>query len=127
VTFEPADVDAKGWLHAVYHDRLAYNTEVDWGFPPQKRSFTLFRESWSEREQGFLRWPRRGSNTQLAISLLREDEAEPGVADAPEMRWRFLLTPGTYRIRPGESLVYYRRKDPDGSVVEASINVQRVR
>jgi hypothetical protein len=43
------------------------------------------------------------------------------------LRTGMLAKPGTYRLRPGESLVYFRGRDGAGDLREGKITVERVR
>jgi hypothetical protein len=55
--------------------------------------------------------------------LTSSEERDAGIDDSPAIQRRWVLEKGSYRMRPGERLVLYRRVRPGGEVFEGTIDV----
>jgi hypothetical protein len=112
-----------GMLSITYDETISYGTSVSWTHPAARGTqFSIF--DWGGGSRQFPHWPRTERDQTWAIYLNSEEERARGVGDSPEIRQRWLLQKGTYRIRPGERLVLTRWQAPDGTVLESAIEVR---
>ena len=118
-TVRSVEVGPDGKLTLTYDDVITYDTTVTWTIS----GGLGLTDSWDHGRNGFLRWPRKDQRT-LSFFLTTDEELEKRMGDAPVIRERLLLKEGTYRIRAGERLEYYRRTNPDGTVVSWHIKVE---
>lgn len=118
--------DLTGEIQGYCHEVLPYRSELEWVFPPGTGEDHPYRVFWDQYSPRFLRWPSRPIPGQMIFPLATPEETkkewELKTYDSYHQRW--LLAPGTYRLRVGEDLVYYRRTEPSGNVVEARIRVR---
>ena len=112
-----------GMLSITYDETISYGTNVIWMHPASRGTqFTMF--DWEGGSRQFPHWPRTERQLTWAIYLNSEEERARGIGDSPEIRRRWLLQKGTYRIRPGERLVLTRWQEPDATALESAIEVR---
>jgi hypothetical protein len=126
LTVDAIEVDDDGWIRMRYRARIAYDTELHHGLSIRKEGLTsMSRTSLESCAPRFLRWPRTETGAMIATPGLAATPVLPdGRPDLPALRARLVLTPGTYRLRPAEELVYYRGKSRDGQDIEGVITLQ---
>ena len=119
--------EPSGVVYVLFKDRIAYGTQMVWERAPliSVGDGLYFSDgtSWSTRPGGNLRWPKEEIRRQDAYWLSTSEEREAGFKDMNALRSRLLLKPGTYRLRIGEKLVYYRRPLEGGRFAEGRISV----
>ena len=116
-----------GRFRIEYEDRLVYGWGAYWQYNrPNGR--TSSGDFWSFQDKPFLRWPRTSKENEHEYVATLEEGPPGTLADEATLRRRILIKPGTYRIHPGEKLVFYRGEQRDGylleGVVEMSPDVQ---
>jgi hypothetical protein len=125
LTIAEVSVSPDGMLELGYDQELSYGTTVEWVNLPDEDGWTGSSSTgWDNMNPRFLRWPRRRLNTQSWIPILIPREYLGINVDLDTLQQRVLLKAGTYRIRSGESLVYYRGTRSDGRVAEGRIRVK---
>jgi hypothetical protein len=112
----------QGLVTVTYDETLTYGTWVNWMYDTT-RGITANTYGWDQGGRKFPRWPRREQDRTLAFYLTSAEERAKGIADSSEIRQRWVLEPGVYRIRPGDRLVLSRRKWSDGKPFETTIGV----
>ena len=118
ITFTSAEFKPDGMLEFHYNDRLSYGAAVRWRNADPSEELVVevsTEDSWSQREGGFLRWPR--TLKDLSSRSLHATEKGP-------KQGTLLITPGTYRLRPGERLVYFRAIGRKGAAEELLIEAR---
>jgi len=112
-----------GNVTVTYDEVLTYDTTASWEHSIEVRSGGTLQQTWDHMPPGFLRGPRRSQNLTFGFWLTTQAERAERMPDSPALRERLLLKAGTYRIRSGDRLEYYRRTDPDGDVTPWNIEV----
>jgi hypothetical protein len=127
LTIHSVEFDPEGLVNLTYDDAICYGTSI---FLKSSSSATSEistggeLESWESRRGGVLRWPRKKQAQVLGFWLVTDEERAKGIADSPAARQRLLLKEGTYRIRQGDRLIYYRRQEPNGTVTSRFIEAR---
>jgi hypothetical protein len=125
ITIDSISFDPRGNVTLEYHDRLAFGTAMFWIFPAESGTTGPVMDDWRRRTPGFLRWPRTNPGATLGFWLTSREERERGITDSADLHRRLLLEAGkTYRIRIGERIVYYRRAETNGKVMEAFLQAE---
>jgi hypothetical protein len=121
VTIESIDVDVEGGIRIRYHAWLAYRTNVASvaPVPPGTNTCVGDTHSWSECPPRFARRARLAKDGHIgAYARLKRLEKGPQGPDLAAIRAGLTVGPGTYRVRPGNPLVYWRGTDTDGTLYE---------
>jgi hypothetical protein len=113
--------DVQGRAEVFFQVVLPYAGELDWEFPPGGGTPYAYHASWNQNPPRFLRWPGYPSPGQLIVPLGTKGEKPLVERDLELFRSRWVLKPGTYRLRPGEELVYFAKTDPGGRVISSFI------
>ena len=117
ITVTSVKVEPVGEVLLSFDDRLAHGVVASWKCDSLS---TKEIKLWEERSPGFLLWPRSQSDGELGFCVGTQEEHQKGFEHAETMRLRVLLRAGTYRVRPGERLVFHRTTLPDGKIAEES-------
>jgi len=112
-----------GNVTVTYDEVLTYGTSASWEYNMEKNTGGMVLQAWERMPPGFLRWPRRSRDQTFGFWLTTPAERAERMEVSPALRERLLLRQGTYRIRCGDHLDYYRRTAPDGTVVPWEIEV----
>jgi hypothetical protein len=113
--------DIHGRAEVFFKVVLPYAGEMDWDFPPDGEMPYTYHVSWNQNPPRFLRWPGYADPGQLIVPLAAKGEKPPLQGDFELLRSRWGLKPGTYRLRPGDELVYFTKTDPGGRIVPSVI------
>lgn len=119
ITVQAVKFTPEGLVSMTFEEVVSYGTKVQWfhagpGGPVRSTS------GWNSRGRRFPRWPVRDQRDWV-ISLTTKEEDSQRRGDSPEVRQRWLLERGTYRIRPGGTLVLTRWQGSDGKAFESTI------
>src|SRR5262245_29373861 len=120
-TVRTIDFGPLGPTSILYDDSITYDTQVSVIYRGVGPSLQM--ETWDRKPPNILRWPRRERDKVLGFWLATEEEKALGKGDTPAVWKRLLLKPGTYRVRSGEQLIYYRRPEQDGTETQYTIEV----
>jgi hypothetical protein len=121
-TVTSVEFGPQGHALITYEDVLSYGTSATWEYHVDKLSRGSHIHEWAQRPASFLRWPRKEKQS-LGVFLATDEEREKGKSDSPSVRERLRLKAGTYRIRSGERMDYFRWTDPEGTVIRWQIEV----
>ncbi len=119
--------DSTGVIQVYCHEVLPYGGEMEWVFPPGTDRDHPYRVAWDGYTPRFLRWPSRPIPGQMLFPLITPEETkkEWDLRTSLAYHQRWLLAPGTYRLRVGEQLVYYRREQPGHPPAEGVIRFRK--
>ncbi len=122
LTIESLAISPAGEIDVMYRTVMAYGTELVWLFPGAPPADRTWVDSWDSCPPGFLRRPRTSLLGTYLIPLTGAAANEK--PDRPSMQAALVLQPGTYRVRPGDQLVFFRLKLQNGGVLEGKIKVR---
>jgi hypothetical protein len=120
ITIRTVEHGPQGLVTLTYDEALSYGTRVSWQVDAARGTYET-TYSWNLGGRQFPRWPRREREQTRSLYLTSSEERDAGINDSPAIRRRWVPVKGTYRIRPGERLVLYRREQPGGKVFESTI------
>jgi len=129
LTIDAIGVDPEGTIQIRYHARIAYHTEVVPVPPIRKAEVTcVARHAWESLPPRFGRWPRTLKDGICGFYAVRSPAPDDNelVDHSPDVPWilaGITLKPGTYRLRPGDELVYFRNQDRDGADLEGRFRI----
>lgn len=103
---------------------LAYGTECWWTLPDAGGGSDALGTTYDYLPPGFLRWPRREPRYQWTYPISTDEERRGTMPSLETLHQRVPLKPGeTFRLRPGEELVYCRMLHPNGFREDLKIQV----
>jgi hypothetical protein len=122
VTVESVFITTGREVDVKYRAVLAYGTELSWIIPGAVDENYSFDDTWASCPPGWLRRPRP---TLPGRNLIPLDALNAGEKDdLPSLQKALVLQRGTYRIRPGEQLVYFRFIRRDGTPIEGRLKAR---
>ena len=122
LTVRSIDYGPRSLTSIVVDDSITYDTLLRVNYASS--ALHLSMDSWDRKPRSFLLWPRNERERTWGWWLATEEEKALGLGDSPAVRERLQLKPGTYRIRAGERLIFYRRKEADGTETQWSYEVE---
>lgn len=123
VTLHDVSIHADGTATLTVSERYTFGTTLEWTHLPRLNGASGSSRSYSNLHPVFLHWPRELAKftTRVPLVSLFDGGTDP---DLETLRQRFVLQPGKYRLRIGESIVYARVRTRFNTILEGAIRVR---
>lgn len=123
VTVTEISIPEPGKADIVYDLRLNYGWGILWQYDfnrGERIDWRTASDYWIDDDKRRFRWPSTTRDNVFRFKATLDDGAP---ADEATIRRRILIQPGVYSLHPGEKLMVYRDKRPDGKLLQGYVEM----